>query len=133
MAAVEHLVLFAYRSLFSFTTLSTRHSVCFVRWRRFSVLICTCVCFVQRTQWIQESASGCYATVVTFHRRKLDTNRLQKIRNSHSGSKEKFHFLGYNALKSGERQPTFRTNISPPFSGLNNKSSYIPEDTTLKN
>jgi hypothetical protein len=39
---------------------------------------------------------------------------------------EEYYLLGYNAVYSAESQPTFRRNISLPFSGLKNKPSKIP-------
>jgi hypothetical protein len=39
---------------------------------------------------------------------------------------EEFYFLGYNVLKSVESQPMFRSNMSPPSSGPNNKLSKKP-------
>jgi hypothetical protein len=32
--------------------------------------------------------------------------------------REEFYLLGYNAVKSVECQPTFRRNMSPPSSGI---------------
>jgi hypothetical protein len=39
---------------------------------------------------------------------------------------EEYYLLGYNAVYSVERQPTFRRNISPPSSGSKNKPRKIP-------
>jgi hypothetical protein len=36
---------------------------------------------------------------------------------------KEFYLLGYNTMKSAERQSTFQRNISSPFSGLKNKLS----------
>jgi hypothetical protein len=34
----------------------------------------------------------------------------------HSGGRDEFCLLGYNAVYSGESQPTYRRYISPPYS-----------------
>jgi hypothetical protein len=53
---------------------------------------------------------------------------------------EEYYLLGYNAVQSVESQPTFRRNISPPFSGSNKLAAclhagillglFYPEDWT---
>jgi hypothetical protein len=37
---------------------------------------------------------------------------------------EESYILGYNAMESVESQPTFRKNMSPPYSGSKNKRSF---------
>jgi hypothetical protein len=51
---------------------------------------------------------------------------LGRIWGSHSGGYEEYRLLGYNAVWSKERQPTFRRNISPPSSGSKDKTCKKP-------
>jgi hypothetical protein len=45
---------------------------------------------------------------------------------SHTGGYEEFYLLEYKAEQSGESQPTFRKNISPPFSESKSKLFLLP-------
>jgi hypothetical protein len=40
---------------------------------------------------------------------------------SYSGDNGELYILGYNAVRSGESQPTFRMNILSLYSGLTSK------------
>jgi hypothetical protein len=48
-----------------------------------------------------------------------------RILGSHSGLSKDVYLLAYNALYSGESQPTFRRNMSPPSSELKSKPKII--------
>jgi hypothetical protein len=68
----------------------------------------------------------CHCILFVFGKETGSLVRFCRIWNYHSGGYEEFYLLGYKAVYSVERQPLFRRNMSPPYSGSKNMPSKKP-------